>query len=878
VTYQKTGETMINKPKCTNNLHWQNNGWGFYPLFAYKRKQTFTVSLYTLKVIYALQGTSAPEGTERAEGLIHYSLPLMALILLCLGGTANAGDTANHYHIPAQPLSSALLQFAEDSKLELIVKADKLRGFNSGGLDGSMTPAQALSQLLQGSGMTYRFVDAKTVTVEQLRSNFKKTANVEESPELQSSSDTTLPKVTVEADAENDLYDPINTTDPYNKSYSVSDAATATKSDTLIMDTPTSIQVIPKAIMRDQQVIRVEDALKNVSGVNTTGGNGNLYDGFTIRGFYTDNNIYRNGVRSQWASFETAHLEQIDVVKGPGAMLYGRIEPGGFFNVVTKKPLDQPYYSVQQQFGSYDLYRTTIDATGPITDDKSLLYRVNLAYQDRSSFRDIVSNERFFIAPTLTWRPTDKDEVRVSFEFRDESLVDDYGIPGAGNRPASIPLNRFLGDKGQLTRKEEFLTELYASHAFNDDWKINGQFTYNDYDYDYREVYHLNGLTDKNNNGTNADESQLDRFFYNADELYEVYNTSLWLTGKFDLFGTRHETTIGGDYYFFELAALSFNGQATTLNIFNPVYGTNDLSFRPKPDFNSLTRQQWYGLYFQDHITLFDKLHILGGGRYDWAQNQGAGTAGTPITNADITKQQTTAFSPRVGILYQPWNWLSLYANWTESFGLNNGRSSTGIPLSPETATQYEGGFKFAFFDGRLNSTLAYFDITKNNISVPVRPGVSETIGQANSSGFEWDINGQLTEKLNLIANYAYTDARFTRDDDGSLVGNRLFNVPRNSGSVWLKYDLTDRFSIGSGVYIVDQREGNKENTFQLPGYVRWDAMAAYRVDIKDFKLTAQVNVNNILDKSYFKSALGFADSALPGDPISVLGSLRLEY
>jgi iron complex outermembrane recepter protein len=275
---------------------------------------------------------------------------------------------------------------------------------------------------------------------------------------------------------------------------------------------------------------------------------------------------------------------------------------------------------------------------------------------------------------------------------------------------------------------------------------------------------------------------------------------------------------------------------------------------------------------------LFDKLHILGGGRYDWAQNQTASIGGTPITEADITKKQTTAFSPRVGVLYQPWEWLSLYANWTESFGLHNGPSSTGSPLPPETATQYEGGLKFAFFDGRLNTTLAYYEITKNNIAVPLGIGLSESIGQARSKGFEWDINGQLTDDLNLIASYAYTDARFTRDDDGSLVGNRLFNVPRNSGSVWLKYDVTDRFSIGSGVYMADQREGNKENTFQLPGYVRWDAMAAYRFDIREAKLTAQVNVNNILDKSYFKSAAGSFDSALPGDPISVLGSLRLEY
>ncbi len=190
---------------------------------------------------------------------------IMALIIFILCGKVSAESTTQQYHIPAQPLNSALMRFASDANLELLYTADKLRAFKTSGLNGSMTSEQALSKLLQGSGMTYRFVDAKTVTVEQPDANFRKTANVDEKPESLSGGDTTLPKVTVEADA--DPYDSYNTADPYNKSYSVTNSTTATKTDTPIMDTPVSIQVVPKAVLRDQQAWRVEDAVKNVSGV-----------------------------------------------------------------------------------------------------------------------------------------------------------------------------------------------------------------------------------------------------------------------------------------------------------------------------------------------------------------------------------------------------------------------------------------------------------------------------------------------------------------------------------------------------------------------------------------------------------------------------------
>jgi iron complex outermembrane recepter protein len=260
--------------------------------------------------------------------------------------------------------------------------------------------------------------------------------------------------------------------DPYNPNYNRTNSSTATKTDTPIMETPYSIQVVPRAVMNDQQVIRVDDATKNVSGVQTGAADGNYLDAFIVRGFDIGNNTYRNGYRTQRQQSETANLERLEVLKGAAAMLYGRVQPGGLLNLVTKQPLETSYYLLQQQFGSYDLYRTTVDATGPILEDKTLLYRINLAYQDNNSFRDFISTERIFIAPSLTWKATPDTQFNLNLEYKHDKGVDDYGVPAVGNRPAPIPIGRRLGQPGEGFDNDLLLVNFNAEHAFNDDWKV----------------------------------------------------------------------------------------------------------------------------------------------------------------------------------------------------------------------------------------------------------------------------------------------------------------------------------------------------------------------------------------------------------------------
>jgi iron complex outermembrane receptor protein len=257
----------------------------------------------------------------------------------------------------------------------------------------------------------------------------------------------------------------------------------------------------------------------------------------------------------------------------------------------------------------------------------------------------------------------------------------------------------------------------------------------------------------------------------------------------------------------------------------------------------------------------------------------------------------TQHFSPRVGILYQPWETIGVFGSWSNSFGANNGLTPSGSTIAPEIGEQFETGFKTQLFDKRLSTNLAYFHLTKNNVLTrdPSDPlGILQlAIGQVRSQGIEFDMTGKVSNNLSIIGNFAYTDARVTKDNNG-FTGDRLINVPDYSGSTWLKYafdgnQTLEGLSVSLGGVAVGNREGNLLNpngfgpSFQLPGYVRMDAMAAYAFFINKKRVTAQFNIRNLLDKRYYDSADGGMNVAprngvYPGAPLMAFGSFKVEF
>jgi len=811
-------------------------------------------------------------------------IPTLSLAMVIVPAVAQ--DQQYSLNIPPQSLTSALEALNLKTGLQPFYADGALAGKRSPSLKGQYSKREAVARLLGQSGLVYTFTGDNTVAIKN------------------DGSETTLKAMTVVGEAARDP------NDPYNKSYTVINSSSATKTDTPLIETPTSVQIVPRSVIDDQKISTVTEALENVSGVRAQPTLG-LVNNIIIRGF-TNQNVYRNGLKSNDdfpSQFDAANLQSIEVVKGP-AQLYGRTEPGGLVNVTTKKPLNAPYYSLEQRFGSYDFYRTEWDATGPLNKDKTLLYRFTGSYQNNNSFRDFVANDRKLFAPSFTWKPTDATDATLELQVVDQNFTADFGIPVIGTRPAPIPISRSLGDPNTpVSHFNQVQLNSLLNHSFNEDWAMHSRFLAS---FEDADATFVNPAPVFNPAGAlNQTTGEMQRNAFHEENYNEKYATNIDLTGKFNLGFSKHEVLLGFDFYrsFHHYGIKGFYNTPDpnlAINIYNPgpsygipqsVFDTAFLtSQRPERD-RSVFFNQWEGVYFQDQITLWDKLHIMGGGRYDWTETARGRSSTYERANAlvDSATRKDEGFSPRVGVLYQPIQELGIYGNWTTSFGANNGLSATGANFKPQIGEQFEAGIKTSLFDERFLATLAYYHLTKDNLLTPdlstADPNDSVAIGQQRSRGVELDMTGQITDALSVIASYAYTDARVTKDAsvaDGGFLGKRLSNVAENAGSLWLKYDFSGHkalngFSAGVGTFAAGQRQGNIDNSFQLPGYVRLDAFAAYRWNIKKTKVTAQMNIRNLLDKRYYEStdpdanispALGVA----PGAPLMAIGSLRVEF
>jgi len=691
------------------------------------------------------------------------------------------------------------------------------------------------------------------------------------------------------------------------ESYTVSNSTTATKTDTSIHETPASIQVVPRQVIEDQKTPRMKDALENVSGVrpNQSIGSGNR---FIIRGFPDLGKTYRNGLLATSPSgfpfeMDTANIESIEVLKGPASILYGRIEPGGMINVNTKRPLDTPHGALEQQFGSYNFYRTLWDVGGAITDSKSLSVRFAGGYQNSGSFRDFNFIDRKVFNPSVTWRPTDKTTMTVDVEILKQDFRADSGIPVIGNRPAPVPISRSYGDPNtpaSFTNKTHIGFNL--DHTFNESWKLTNRFLSSFID---AESIWANPAP-AFGNALQADGRTLNRNIFGQTSYVRTYATNLDLVGTFTVAGTQHKLLVGMDYI---RAATDYGiygnftsgNPALAIDLFNPTYGIAPSLFTAarattdRPGRNvSVFHEQWYGLYLQDQITFGKKLHLLVGGRYDWAE-VARGTAGNfdqASANVDGVTRKDSRFNPRVGLLYDLTPWLAAYGNYVTSFGANNGVSSNNQPFPPQTGKQQEAGFKADLFEHRLNATVAFYHLTRNNLVTPDLasgdPLARIVVGEQRSQGVEFDTTGRVTESLSLIGSYAYTDTKVTKDNSG-LQEKRLPGVPLHGGSLWMKYDFAELsgpakgLSVGFGAYVSGSRHGDIQNTFTLPGYVRLDGFAAYRWMMGPTRAIAQVTVRNLLNHEYYENAdlnsnVAPRNGVYPGAPMTVFGSLRLEY
>ncbi|MDF5720547.1 MAG: TonB-dependent siderophore receptor [Rhizonema sp. PD37] len=653
--------------------------------------------------------------------------------------------------------------------------------------------------------------------------------------------------------------------------YRVTDGSTATRTDTPLRDIPQSIQVIPHEVLRDQQATSIQDVLRNVSGASLASLPVFQVNNVAIRGFASSNYL-RDGLldANGGISADLANIERVEVLKGPASVLFGLGSPGATINLITKKPLRDPFYQVDATVGNYSNYRGAIDLSGPLNDAKTALYRLNAVYQYSGSFIDFLDNKNYSIAPVVSLMIGKRTKLTLEAEYRDAREDGAYlGLPAQGtvlpNPNGKIPINRNTGEPNYYVESKVFSLAYDLEHKFSDNWSLRNAFQFSS-----------NGFTSLRyaSDDLLADLRTLDRNYFTEYSTQYSYNLTTNLIGKFSTGSVQHQLLFGVDLTRNDNPIYrSNNGTPALLDIFNPVYG-----LPPRVPLNQINRfsslTDSLGVYIQDQVNIGESLKLLLGGRFDLF-TQTNGNLGDHTSDS----QGGDAFSPRVGIVYQPSKTISLYGSYSRSFTPNSGRAADNSLFDPERGRQYEVGVK-ADLSQSLSATLAYYDIVRDNVLTtdPNNPQYSIQTGEQRSRGIELNIAGQILPGWNIYAGYAYTDARITRDNT-YRPGNRLYITPENGVNLWTTYEFQrgnlKGFGVGLGLFYVGEREGDLQNDFQLPDYFRTDAALYY----KRGRLRAQLNFRNLFNINYFETTQGDSLSkVIPGSPFTVQGTVSWQF
>jgi iron complex outermembrane recepter protein len=539
-------------------------------------------------------------------------------------------------------------------------------------------------------------------------------------------------------------------------------------------------------------------------------------------------------------------------------------------NLVSKIPLKEPYYSPSLTIGSDDLYRPTLDASGPLNSSATAAYRLNLAYENSGSFRDFVSLDKIFVAPAFSWQIDPKTKLTFQFEYQNLDFVIDRGL-SAVRQAFNVPISRFIGEPDLNRQSNNAGRASYIlEHQINNNWKFRQGFAASVSAYELSEV----SATGVRRVG---DRTIVDREFATGTESADTYVLQNEVTGKFKTGAIAHNLLLGLEIYRQRDRYRYFSAPIDSLDLFNPVYGASKPTELTQISGNEIGADG-ISFYVQDQITLSKQWKVLVGGRFDWVHTINRSLFPENFGEL-ITDERDFAFSPRAGIVYQPIEPISLYFSYSTSFRplVFGGFSATREPLKPERGQQFEVGIKADLLRDRLSATFAAYQIKKENALVtdPDNPLFSIQTGEQTSRGFEFSLTGRPLPGWETSLGYAYTDA-FVSEDTVIPVGDRLGGIPRHQVGFFNSYEIQKGPLKGLGfllgLYYVSDREAALPNTaVSVPDYFRVDTGIFYKRG--NWKL--QLNVNNLTNITYHNSD-GF--TIFPQPPLTVLGQVSVEF
>lgn len=651
----------------------------------------------------------------------------------------------------------------------------------------------------------------------------------------------------------------------------------ATRTDTPLVETPQAVRVLPRQFMDDLGATRLTDTVDYVSGITRLNDFGGTWDNYAIRGFSnTDGGSLLNGFasgRGYGPQRDVASVERVEFLKGPAAALYGSGEPGGTLNIVTKKPQFTPAHSASVQVGGRGMRRATLDTTGPISQD--IAYRLNVATEDGASRTSLVDNQKYVVAPAITWNLSADTVLQYEAEFIRIRTPLDRGTIQVNGNPGALPRDRYLGDPSRDNLHVNGDThQLSLDHDLGHGWRARLGAS-------YRETAYYGNAIDFGN--ARLGQLQTDgRTLYRSDTWRSLpsRDTSVQaeVEGKLNTGSLRHTVLVGiessrlfvGQYG--EASARGSSQYAIDIN--QPTYNLPSTAART-PYFNSQDYQRATGLFLQDQIDLTDRWKLLAGVRIDRVHQDF-----TDAVAASHTVQSHTAASPRAGLTYMLSPRSSVYASYSRSFRPNTGADEHGVAFDPTRGKALEVGAKWQSADQRLSASTALFDIRKSNVltTSPTNSNFQIAAGEVRSRGVEADVAGQLDKHWRLSANLAYTDTEVTRDNSTALLGKRLQGIPRISAGLFVMREDTlaggQRYGLGGGLVHVGERTGTATDTYRLPAYTTVKLTGYWQLD-KRTRLT--LDVHNLFDKTYYTASWG-ALTVLPGLGRQLVAGLQVSF
>lgn len=799
----------------------------------------------------------------------------MALASLPAFSLAQSADSVRSYRVPAAPLASSLNQIASQAGVVLSIDPNLTAGKRAQPVQGEYETAGALRQALAGSGLMLVPGAAGTYSVQP----------VAESAAL------ALPETTVSAsNAVENAWGPAT-------GYLATRTAAGSKTDTAIAEAPRSISVATRQQMQDRKVQNLDDAVRYMPGVIASSyGSDSRAEWMKIRGFEPIQML--DGLPLPKGTYvmpklETWNLERVALLRGPASSVYGQTPPGGLLDMVSRRPEALDSHQVQLQVGTFQHKQISFDSTGRIDEDGRFLYRVGGVLRDSGTAIEHIDDQRFNIAPSLTWNIADDTQLTFISQFnRDDTGTTSQFLPLQGTKLATpagkVDYHENLGDPDWEFYDKAYYALGYAfEHRIDDVWQFRQNLRYTKSDLEFQsitaggmywpngpdEAVAADGTVRRGANVVNEDVSQ-----------FAMDNN---LQADFDTGALKHTLLLGLDHQRVNTNYQWLFGEAPTSNIITPIYGQDfsNVAYSAFQDYNQKRRST--GLYIQDQLAL-DNWRLALGGRWDKV-----GTNSRFYNWNASDNRRDSAFSGNAALSYVFDAGFTPYISYAESFQSEAGGTFlTGETYRPSTGKQYELGIKYQPPGSDMLFTAAAYDLTRQDIISTSTAGVTAPVGEVQVRGFELEAVGNINDNLKLTAAYTYANSKMTKVGDPLDKNRPLPLTPENQASIWADYTWNDGTLAGVGVGFGARYIGETNNIAvgsvtsagdtsygHTRSYTVYDA--AVRYDLGTFSNSLEgasvaLNAKNLFDKEYLATCDGFY--CYYGDPRSVIASVDYQW